>query len=102
MITIQHVMQLVARTVHHCVDDAQVGDKFIGALLVADVVVATQEMEFDAHLSESVLGVVNIPIDRTGKGGMTKMLACAADHFRSPAIPAGGHLREQLNFCLDA
>ena len=93
MITVQHVMQLLARTVHHRVDDAQVGDKLLAALLVADVLVANQKIKVDSHLAESILCVVDISIDRAGKGGMTEVLANAADKFRGRAIPTGGHIR---------
>jgi len=93
MITVQHIVQFLARTVHHRVDDAQVGNKLLAALLVADVLVANQEIKVYAHLAESILCVVDISIDRAGKGGMTEVLANAADKFRGRAIPTGGHIR---------
>ena len=93
MITVQHIVQLLTRTVHHRVDDAQVGDKLHTALLVADVLVANQEFEVYAHLAEGLLGIVDISIDRAGKGGMTQEFANTANQFRSCAIPPGGHIR---------
>ena len=52
MITVQHIVQLLARTVHHRINDAQVGNKLLAALLVADVLVANQKIKVDAHLAE--------------------------------------------------
>ena len=93
MIKVQHIVQFFARTVHHRVDDAQVGNKLLAALLVADVLVANQKIKVDSHLAESILCVVDISINRAGKGGMTEVLANAADKFRGRAIPTGGHIR---------
>ena len=89
MVTVQHIVYLVARTVHHHVNDAQVGNKLVTALLVADIIVTTQEVEVDAHLVESVLCVVNITIDRVDIVGITEMLASATDDFWCLAIPTG-------------
>ena len=81
-------MQLVARAKHHQVDDAKIGDKVVGVLLVADVLVATQELEVDAHLAESVLVVVT----HSGTGwvnvvGEAEVLARATDNLRRPTFP---------------
>ena len=97
MITVQHIVYLVARTVHHHVNDAQVGNELLAALLVADVLVANQEIKVYAHLAESFLGVVDISIDRAGKGGMTEVLANAADKFRGRTLPSGHHFRKQYD-----
>ena len=89
MITIQHIMQLVARAEHHQVDDAQVGDELIAELFVADVLAAPQELEVDAHLAESILVV----IAHAGTGGVdivgeAEVLACATYNLGCPIPPA--------------
>ena len=89
MITVQHIVQLIARTVHHCVDYAQVGDELVTALLVADVIVATYKVEVNAHLAESVLVVEFCSGDRVDIVRTTAMQACATDNFWSLAIPLG-------------
>ena len=102
MVTVQHIVYLVARTEHHHIDDAQVRDKLLCELLVADVIVATQEVKVDAHLAESILCVILCSIDRVDEVGITEMLASATDQFRCLAIPAGSDLRQQPDFRLDA
>ena len=92
MITVQHVMQLIARTVHHGVNDAQVGDVLVRALLVADIVVAPDEVEVDAHLAKSLLGVEFRSSDRVDIVRTTAMQTCTTDDFRGLAIPASRHL----------
>ena len=79
MIAVQHVVQLLARTVHHRINDAKVWNKLLTALLVADVLVSNQEFEVDAHLTEGLFGIVDISVDRAGKGGMSEVFANAAD-----------------------
>ena len=71
MITVYHSMQFLPRTVHHRVYDAQVGHKLVTPLFVADILIANQEFEVDAHLAERLFVVVLVPIDGTGKGRMT-------------------------------
>ena len=95
-------MYLFARTVHHHVYDAQVGDELVTALLVTDVIVATQEVQVDAHFAESILCVILCSIDRIDKVGITEMFASTTDDFRSLAIPAGCYFREQPDFRGDA
>ena len=102
MVTVQHIVYLVARTEHHHIDDAQVRDKLLCELLVADVIVATQEVEVDAHLTESLLCVILCSVDRVDEVGITEMLASATDQFRRLAVPACSDLRQQPDFCLDA
>ena len=102
MVTIQHIMYLVSRAVHHRVDDAQVGDELVTALLVTDVIVATQEVQVDTHLAESILCVILCSIDRIDKVGITEMFASATDKFWCLAIPAGCYFREQPDFSGDA
>ena len=95
-------MYLIARTEHHHVDDAQIGDKLLRELPVADVIVATQEVEVDAHLAESLLCVILCSVDRVDEVGITEMLASATDQFRRLAVPACSDLRQQPDFRLDA
>ena len=102
MVTVQHIVYLVARTEHHHVDDAQIGDKLLRELPVADVIVSTQEVEVDAHLAESLLCVILCSVDRVDEVGITEMLASATDQFRRLAVPACSNLRQQPDFCLDA
>ena len=102
MVTVQHIVYLVARTEHHHVNDAQVRDKLLCELLVADVIVATQEVEVDAHLAESLLCVILCSVDRVDEVGITEMLASATDQFRRLAVPACSDLRQQPDFRLDA
>lgn len=88
MIAVQHVMYLIARTEHHHVDDAQIGDKLLRELPVADVIVATQEVEVDAHLAESILVVVA----HAGTGGVdviseAEVFASATDNLLSTVLP---------------
>ena len=89
MVTVQHIVYLVARTVHHHVNDAQVGYEIVTALPVADVIVATQELKVDAHLFESILGIEFRSGDRVDIVRTTAMQASATDNFRCLAIPAG-------------
>ena len=89
MVTVQHIVYLVARTVHHHVNDAQVGDELVTALLVADVIVATQEVKVDAHLAEGLLVVEFWPSDRVQIVGTTVVQARATDYLRSLAVPTG-------------
>ena len=89
MITVQHVMQLLARTVHHRVDDAQVGYELVTTLLVADIIVASYEVEVDAHLFESILGIEFRSGDRVDIVRTTAMQASTTDNFRGLAIPSG-------------
>ena len=82
-------MQLVARAEHHQVDDAQVGNELATKLFVADVLVAPQELEVDAHLAESILVV----IAHAGTGGVdivgeTEVLARATDNLGRSVLPA--------------
>ena len=86
-------MQLIARTVHHRVDDAEVRYELVTALLVADVIVASYEVEVDAHLAESVLGVEFRSSDRVDIVRTTAMQTCATDDFRGLAIPSGRNFR---------
>ena len=102
MVTVQHIVYLVARTEHHHVDDAQIGDKLLRELPVADVIVATQEVEVDAHLAERLLCVILWSVDRVDEVGITEMLASATDQFRRLAVPACSDLRQQPDFRLDA
>ena len=102
MVTVQHIVYLVARTVHHHVNDAQVGNELVTALLVADVIVATQEVEVDAHLAESILCVILCSVDRVDEVGITEMFAGTTDKFWCLAIPAGSNFRQQPDFRLDA
>ena len=102
MVTVQHIVYLVARTEHHHIDDAQVRDKLLCELLVADVIVATQKVEVDAHLAESLLCVILCSIDRVDEVCITEMLASATDQFRRLAVPACSDLRQQPDFRLDA
>lgn len=102
MVTVQHIVYLVARTVHHHVNDAQVGNELVTALLVAYVIVATQEVKVDAHLAESLLCVILCSVDRVDEVGITEMLASATDQFRRLAVPACSDLRQQPDFRLDA
>ena len=89
MVTVQHVMYLLARAVHHRVDDAQVGDILFAALLVAYIIVATYKVETDAHLAESLLVVEFSPSDRVQIVGTTVVQAGATDYLRSLAVPTG-------------
>lgn len=102
MVTVQHIVYLVARTEHHHIDDAQVRDKLLCELPVADVIVATQEVEVDAHLAESLLCVILCSVDRVDEVGIAEMLASATDQFRRLAVPACSDLRQQPDFRLDA
>lgn len=102
MVTVQHIVYLVARTEHHHIDDAQVRDKLLCELPVADVIVATQEVEVDAHLAESLLCVILCSIDRVDEVCITEMFASTTDQFWCLAIPAGSDLRQQPDFRLDA
>ena len=102
MVTVQHIVYLVARTVHHHVNDAQVGNELVTALLVADVIVATQELKVDTHFAESILCVILCSIDRVDEVCITEMLASATDQFRRLAVPACSDLRQQPDFRLDA
>ena len=102
MVTVQHIVYLVARTEHHHIDDAQVRDKLLCELLVADVIVATQEVEVDAHLAESLLCVILCSVDRVDEVCITEMFASTTDQFWCLAIPAGSNLRQQPDFCFDA
>lgn len=102
MVTVQHIVYLVARTEHHHIDDAQVRDKLLCELPVADVIVATQEVEVDAHLAESLLCVILCSVDRVDEVCITEMFASTTDQFWCLAIPAGSDLRQQPDFRLDA
>ena len=102
MVTVQHIVYLVARTEHHHIDDAQVRDKLLCELLVADVIVATQEVKVDAHFAESFLCVILCSIDRVDEVGITEMLASTTDKFWCLAVPACSDLRQQPDFRLDA
>ena len=102
MVTVQHIVYLVARTEHHHIDDAQVRDKLLCELPVADVIVATQEVEVDAHLAESLLCVILCSVDRVDEVCITEMFASATDQFRRLAVPACSDLRQQPDFRLDA
>ena len=82
-------MYLLARAVHHRVDDAQVGDILFAALLVAYIIVATYKVECDAHLAEDLLVVEFCPSDRVQIVGTTVMQAGATDYLRSLAVPTG-------------
>ena len=93
MVTVQHIMYLIARAVHHRIDDAQVGYELVTALLVADVIVATQELKDDTHLAESILCVILCSIDRVDEVCITEMFASTTDKFWCLAIPAGSNFR---------
>ena len=82
-------MYLIARAVHHRVDDAQVGDILFAALLVAYIIVATYKVEVDAHLAEGLLVVEFCPSDRVQIVGTTVVQARATDYLRSLAVPTG-------------
>ena len=79
MVTIQHIMYLIARTVHHHVNYAEVGNKLVTALFVADVIVATHELEIDAHLAESIFVVILRSGDRVDIVGNAEMFASSTD-----------------------
>ena len=102
MVTVQHIVYLVARTEHHHIDDAQVRDKLLCELPVADVIVATQEVEVDAHFAESILCVILCSVDRVDEVCITEMFASTTDQFRRLAVPACSDLRQQPDFRLDA
>ena len=93
MVTVQHIVYLVARTEHHHVDNAQVGNELVTALLVSDVIVATQEVKVDAHFAESLLCVILCSIDRVDEVCITEMFASTTDQFWCLAIPAGSNFR---------
>ena len=96
-------MQLVSRAVHHQVNDAQVGNELVSALFVADVLIATQELEVDAHFAESIFIVVFHPCTRgVDIVGYAEVLAGFADNLRCLAVPTLRNLREHSEFCVDA
>ena len=95
-------MNLLARAVHHRIDDAQVGYELVTTLLVTDVIVATQEVQVDTPLAERVLVIIHRSGNRVNIVGDTEMLAGASDNLRCLAIPAGCYFREQPDFSGDA
>ena len=97
MITVQHIVQLLARTVHHRINDAKVWNKLLTALLIADILVANQEIKVYAHLAESILGIIDVSIDRAGESSMTEVFANAVDKFLSRTLPSGHHFRKQYD-----
>ena len=81
-------MYLIARAVHHRIDDAQVGYELVTTLLVADIIVATHELQINTHLAERVLVIIHRSGNRVNIVGDTEMLAGASDNLRCLAIPA--------------